>query len=305
VANHVTLASVAPPPCTNLGAAEHDAVECMIRHWGDQLQPVLPDQPDLILLPEVCDTYPSHTPDERRTYLAKRANRIRDFFCSVARKQNCYIGYASLRQADDGTWRNSLQLIDRRGTVTGTYDKNHLTIWEHESRIARGNTAPIFKCDFGTVACTICFDLNFDVLRDQYRKQRPDLILFSSMYHGGLMFNYWAYSCRAHMLSSVAGLPSQLLSPLGHPLASTTNYRNYVVAKVNLDSRIAHIDFNEEKFLAMKQKYGREVTVFDPGFLGSVLITSESNDRTPDDLLKEFAIEPLDDYLDRSFRLTR
>jgi hypothetical protein len=108
----------------------------------------------------------------------------------------------------------------------------------------------------------------------------------------------------AKLLSAVAGLPSQVVSPLGHQIASTTNYRNYLVATVNLDSRIAHIDFNEEKFSAMKRKYGRQVTVFDPGFLGSVLITSESNDRTANDLLREFAIELLDDYLDRSSRLT-
>jgi len=49
-----------------------------------------------------------------------------------------------------------------------------------------GKEAPVFECDFGRVACAICFDLNFDELRLKIAKARPDLILFCSMYHGGL-----------------------------------------------------------------------------------------------------------------------
>ena len=68
-----------------------------------------------------------------------------------------------------------------------------------------GKDAPVFECDFGRVAFAICFDLNFDELRLKYVKAKPDLIIFSSMYHGGLMQAYWAYSCRAYFVGAIAG----------------------------------------------------------------------------------------------------
>ena len=120
------------------------------------------------------------------------------------------------------------------------------------------------------------------------------------MYHGGLMQGYWAYSCRAHMVTAVAGVPSVILSPLGHILASTTNYFDHVTATVNLDCKVAHLDFNWEKLASLKARYGTGVSIFDPGYLGSVLVTSETDDKTSDDLIREFEIELLDDYWARS-----
>ena len=34
------------------------------------------------------------------------------------------------------------------------------------------------------------------------------------------MQGYWAYSCRAHLLTAINGNPSGVLSPLGEPLVS-------------------------------------------------------------------------------------
>ena len=50
----------------------------------------------------------------------------------------------------------------------------------------------------------------------------------------------------------------------------------------------------------MKEKYGPKVTITDPGYLGSVLIASEDERMTAADMVREFKIELLDDYLKRS-----
>src|SRR5690606_27636859 len=124
-------------------------------------------------------------------------------------------------------------------------------------------------------AFVICFDLNFEELRLKYQAAKPDLIVFPSMYHGGLMQEYWAYSCRAHFVSSVApaNLPSEIISPVGHTLAASTNYFDFTTATVNLDCRVVHLDGNWGKLRALKEKYGSQVTIFDPGRLGAVLLT--------------------------------
>lgn len=273
----------------------------MIDFWRGQIKQVLPDRPDLILLPEACDRFSDHTPQEQTAYYRARGNQIRDFLAQTAKENHCYIAYAAVRAMDDGSWRNSIQLLDRNGAVLGAYNKNHVVIEETtQGGILCGKAAPIFECDFGRVACAICFDLNFDELLAKYAAAKPDLVLFSSMYHGGLMQAYWAYACRAHFLTAIAGEQSVALSPQGELLAHTTNYFDFVSTTVNLDCRLAHLDYNWGKLSAMRQKYGPKVKVYDPGYLASVLISSEAEGLSVDDLIKEFDIELLDAYFTRA-----
>ena len=88
---------------------------------------------------------------------------------------------------------------------------------------------------------------------------KPDIIIFPSMYHGGLVQSNWAYSCRSFFVSScgINDLPSEIRNPLGEVISSSTNYFHYVVASVNLDCRLAHLDYNWAKLLALKEKYGK------------------------------------------------
>ncbi|MBN2309938.1 MAG: carbon-nitrogen hydrolase family protein [Candidatus Hydrogenedentes bacterium] len=278
-----------------------EAVDAMIAHWQTKLGQVLPDRPDLIVVPEACDRFPEHSMEDRLDYYRVRKDQVRTFFAGVAEKNGCYIAYSAARELEDGTWRNSTQIIDRSGNVSGIYNKNHVVIEETtQAGILCGKDAPVFQCDFGTVACAICFDLNFDELRLKYVQARPDLILFSSMYHGGLMQAYWAYSCRAHFVGAIAGDQSAIISPVGECIASTTNYFDFTTATVNLDCRVVHLDHHWDKLGAMRDKYGSKVRVSDPGHLGCVLISAEAEDLTVKGLLDEFEIATWDEYMARS-----
>ena len=94
--------------------------------------------------------------------------------------------------------------------------------------------------------------------------------------------------------------PSEIRNPHGKVIATTTNYRDYVTASVNLDCKLVHMDDNGKKLKALKQRYQTQVDIYDPGHFGSVLVTSESESINAENMLKEFKIEPLDDYLQRS-----
>ena len=83
-------------------------------------------------------------------------------------------------------------------------------------------------------------------------------------------------------------------------MASTTNYFDHVTATVNLDCCSVHLDDHWEKLEALKRAYGPDVSIFDPGYLGSVLVSSETPERTAQQMLAEFEMEPLDAYLDRA-----
>lgn len=307
MANYVKISCLSAPLC-RVGENDGDQtiVDSVIDYWRDKLQQVLPDRPDVIVLPEMCDQPDSVTFPASRiaSYYRHKQEQIRDYFAAVARQHRCYIAYSAVRAISDGSFRNSTQLIDRGGDVVGIYNKNHVMIEEKTDHdTLYGSEAPIFQTDFGRVACAICFDLNFDELRLKYVQAKPDLILFSSVYHGGLMQQYWAYSCRAHLASAVfTTTPSQILSPVGEIIGTSTNYYHYVTRTVNLDCAVIHIDHNGVHFKHIKQKYGSKVKIDDPGRLGSVLISSETDEFTVQDLIAEFGLELLDDYLARSLK---
>ena len=297
----IVVSSLGSFPLQLRPAGNQQAVEAMIAHWKRELEQVLPDRPDLIVLPEACDRYPAMNREERLAYYRFRGDKIRDFFRDAARRNRCYIAYSAAREMPDGTWRNSTQLIDRNGEIAGIYNKNYPTVGETaEWGILAGKEAPVFQTDFGRVGMAICFDLNFHELLERYAKQRPDLIIFSSMYHGGLMQGYWAYHCRSYFIGAIAGPENNILNPLGARVACSTNYLPRVTATINLDYQVVHLDENWEKLEAVKKKYGRGVTVFDPGFVGAVLLTSELDDVTSEEMVREFGIELWDDYYKRS-----
>jgi hypothetical protein len=274
----------------------------IIEYWHGELDKVLPGKPDLILLTEACDRPGGLTTEEQFNYYRVRKNQVLDYFASVAKANHCYIAFGMKREEEGGIWRNSCILLDREGKIAGIYNKNFPTIDEMEQGIKAGKETPVFQCDFGRVACAICFDLNFDELRDRYAALNPDILLFPSMYHGGLEQAKWAYSCRSFFVCSFGSLnaPSEIRNPLGEVIATSTNYFNYAVATINLDQKLVHLDHNWEKLVELKKKYGKEVTVTDPGLLGVVMITSEKEGVSADEMVKEFKIELVDDYFNRS-----
>jgi predicted amidohydrolase len=279
--NKVTIATIGASPNINKNQAPDKLVEQMIDFWRGQLAQVLRSKVDLIVLPEVCDAPGGLKGAEQEKYLKARQNQLLDYFASVAKDNNCYIAFGSIHETKEGL-RNSVILLDRKGKMAGTYNKNFPTIYE--------------------VALAICFDLNFDELRQQYAKAKPDLVIFSSVYHGGLMQAAWAYSCRSYFVSAISDnrTPSAILNPLGEVVATSTNYFNYTTATINLDYELVHLDFNWDKLTKLKAKYGDAVTIHDPGKVGSVMITSEDENVSAAQMVKEFDIELLDDYFNRS-----
>lgn len=306
MSRHVTVSSVTASALPLDRTVTFDqAVKREIEHWEERIDAVLSHSPDLIVLPEAADR-PSITTfgqDRQLEYFRERGTQVRDALSIIARENSCNIAY-SAQQLGEGWARNRTEFLDRSGATAGHYDKNHLVIEENEEvGLEYGIEAEPVDLDFGRVGTAICFDLNFDELREQYRGKGVELIVFSSEYHGGLMQNYWAYSLRAYLATAIRPpAPSAIISPLGETIAESTNYFADVTRRINLDYAIAHLDGNWSKLAAVQRKHRDAVRIHDPGRLGSVLITAESPDLTVDDVIAEFEIELLDDYLARCRR---
>lgn len=300
---YITVATIGNQvPVVDKTMGMQTVVEEVIRFWQMKLKQVLPDNPDLIVLPEYCDFPKGFSARDESEYLTVRKNQIQDFFASEAKKNHCYIAFGMKRQDEKGIWRNSCIIVGREGNIIGIYDKNFPTISDMDNGVSPSKYTPLIKCDFGTVGCVLCFDLNFDELRRVYVELKPDIIVFPSQYHGGLVQSYWAYTCRSFFVSSMAfrEIPSEIRNPLGEIIASSTNYFDFTAARINLDHCFIHLDNNRAKLVALKKKYGAKVIITDPGKLGLVMVTSENDKISAADMIKEFEIELADDYFNRS-----
>jgi hypothetical protein len=301
----VTISSVtAPPVIARSGQGVAEIVSQNIELWRGEIEKVLPDQPDIIILPELCDRpkVGSITEEELSEMFASGNDSFLKFILDIAKKNRTHILYPSYRIDERGEKWNSCYLVDRAGQILGIYDKNHLVEFEHSLRgINYSDEICILDLDFGRVGFAICFDLNFTELLDKYRHKGIELLLFPSEYHGGIMQNYWAYQLRAYFASSIRPpAPSTLISPIGEVVATSTNYFNHYSEQINLDYFLVHLDENWVRLEDMKRKYGAGVKVIDPGKLGSVLVTSETESLTARDLIDEFQFLLLDEYLERS-----
>ncbi len=304
MARNITVSCVGPERLRADPDTPIDSAKRLVRaHLQAALGQVFPEKPDLIVLPEASDRMDWFGIEKRKQYVRAVGEDNLEWMRSLARGGRCYIAYGTIREMPDSSWRNSLVVIDRQGNIAGTYDKNHVVIEETaEAGILCGTEAPLIRCDFGTVACAICFDLQFDRLRLHYKTLAPDLILFSSRYHGGLAQALWAFTCRSWFAGAVMGLPCSILSPLGETVSASTMNLFHATARINLDSALVHLDHNLERFAAAKQKYGPLFTIREPpdGYLDIALLSSESPDRTIGEIMREFEIEPLESYLARS-----
>jgi hypothetical protein len=102
--------------------------------------------------------------------------------------------------------------------------------------------------------------------------------------------NIFAHETGAYFVSCYAGRfnDAEVFDPLGYSMVKSTNYHYSIVTTLNLDYKICHLDGNREKFAAAKRKYGSEVTIHDNGYIGTIILRSESPDRTAEDIVKEF-----------------
>lgn len=303
MARHTTLAAVSGFPLRLDGSTPPERVtDIMIEHWRERLETVIHLRPDLVVLPEQCDRpwMASYPRDLLEQYYDDRQDRFLDFLASIAREYRTNIAYSGRRVASSGRY-NATQVMDRSGTIVGVYDKCYLTEGEHQrSGMTPGDGPRLIQLDFGTVAPAICFDLNFDELLTDVAELEPDVIAFSSNFHGGPLQGHWAYTARSYFVGSICPpSPSAILDPFGDPVASSTNYRHEALAVVNLDSALVHIDFNGRKFNAIRREYGPDVRIKDPGRIGVVEITAEREGLSVDEVIERFELVRLDDYFRR------
>lgn len=263
------------------------------------------DKPDLILLTEGC-MYNSPPGASRQEKDAKadplpEPGPITRFLTRKAAQYHTYIMACYWRKASKGPGRfNSAVLFDRQGKLVGYYDKTFPTIGEMEDGVLPGRGAVVFDTDFGRVGAMICFDFNFMEVLAEYKKQGAELICFLSNYRAGRLIPAAALRNQCFIASAVPGENSVIVDPLGRTLAESSAYGRIIFARINLDSRVVHIDYNAERVRRLKEKYGPQVKVETASPEAVYFLSSLHPEKSIQAMIEEFEVETLDAYLDRA-----
>jgi len=221
-------------------------------------------------------------------------NTYRDF----AVENKCHIA-GSVKLAEGDKIYNALAFIGSAGEFIGAYKKNHLTEGELAKGLSCGSDAEVFDTEVGRLGGVICFDLNYDSLKQQYRRLKPDVLCFSSMFHGGLMQQSWAYDCRTVFAAACKDISSDIIDPFGRNISSSSFHTRITWARVNLDRFFMHGDNNSQHFPEIRRKYGNKVLIDAVSHLGTAILYSEDESISAKQIADEFGLVALDNYLDQ------
>jgi len=307
IMREVRVSIVSRGPKATLGKRENQAILAAVKGL---IEKVSRDKPDIILLPEIFANHPEDMAGEVSSTAASAAKAaqtvagpLSEELSGLARKYRTYIGFGLLRRSGRRLF-NSLVLLDRSGKHVWTYDKTtpmptEMSGWGETP----GSRPRAFDCDFGRVAGAICFDINFLELAEIYLRQDAELILFSSAFPAGRLLDVWAIRYGFNVAGSTWYDYNRVIDCTGATVGQTSDILPCTTTVLNLNRRLVHMDFNLEKIERLLKKYAGDVVVQDLRPEATCVITSLKKGLEVTDLIREFRIERLPAYFDRSRRV--
>jgi beta-ureidopropionase len=222
-----------------------------------------------------------------------------------ARAHSSYV-ILGLRTKSGDTVYNSAILLDRRGQIVGRYNKIHPTEEEIKGRTIPGEdvgSPPVFQTDFGRIGIQICFDVNW---RDEWRRlkeQGAKIVFWPSAYPAARQLPALALINEYYVVSSTNSGLAHIYDITGETLAASGKYQTWAGAALPLDKRLFEVDYNAPKAQQIQQKYGSRVQI--TWYHDSDWFTLASADPalTIQDLIAEYNLTPLDEYLSRSTKV--
>jgi predicted amidohydrolase len=264
----------------------------------ERLERAALDRPDIVCLPETFTGLGLGT--ERWFATAEPVpGPTTEALGEVARRHRMHVVCPILERRGDRVY-NAAVFLGRDGQVLGAYHKVHPTISEIEAGVTPGTRYPVFELDCGRIGCAICFDLNFRDVADGLIANGAEMILFPSMYRGGLQLRVWAHDYGVFVLSATPGEGSALVDPLGRVLVESSRYQLLFSRVVNLDRAILHIDTNEKQWEAIKRKYGAGVEIDVATPEAAFALVSHLPNVSVHDVIREFGLELRPDYFARA-----
>ena len=215
----------------------------------------------------------------------------------LARKYKMYVACPIREQGADGRQYNTAVLLDRTGSIAGSYRKVFVFWGEGVHPSKEG--VPVFDTDFGRIAMLTCFDANFDELWQEAERKGAELVLWPSAYGGGMPLNGYAM---IHNYYVVAVGRGNMIDVFGKTIAGVEQPRaQQFIATLDLDITIVHRDFTGGKVDRLLREHKGEVEKLPMGDMeGWYVLRAVKPGVQVRPLCKKYEIETLREYRGRS-----
>ncbi len=290
----------------SMGGHGGPTIEANRRTMAGLIEQALPEKPDILALPESFTLT-----DLKEPNLEAMAEEVPgptlEMACAYARQNRIYILCPILARRPDGTHIEAF-LLDRDGRIAGSYQKIHpvvegsaYTKVEFGSR--PGSAAPVFETDFGRIGVQICFDVEYRDGWEALDRSGAEVFFWLSAYDGGRDLQAKAWQYHRYLASAVQGSHARILDIMGETLAITGLHDRIAAATIDLDIALFHMDFNKAQLQAIRSFYGPDVTARLYHEEGYFTLQSNRAGLSVAEIIHQFQLDPLKDYIERVGRL--
>jgi len=270
------------------------------------VEKALAEKPDIIAIPESFTL--ANLADPKIEDMAEDIpGPTLEQFSKVARSNQVYILCPILGRHADGLHIEAF-LLDRGGNIAGSYQKCHPVVegaayrkLEFGSR--PGSAAPIFEADFGRIGVQICFDIEYTDGWDELDRAGAEIIFWLSAYDGGRDLSAKAWLYHRYVASAVHTTYARILNIMGETLSITGGHDPIAACTIDLDVALFHMDFNKTQIQPIRDKYGPDVSMRMYHEEGYFTLQSNRAGLLVSEIIREFQLDPLKDYLQRNQRL--
>lgn len=256
------------------------------------------EKPDLIALTETFNT--RSVPKPYQEVAERLDGPTMQALRAKAREHGTYIVPCFLENRG-GQIYNTAVVIDRNGNVAGQYDKIHPTNSEIDNGVVPGQTEPVvIETDFGKIGCQICFDANWHRDWQSLVDAGAEMILFLSAYPAGRVLSSMATLYHVPIVAANTPTCCSIIDIDGLTLTRQGIYRQWVIATLDLDTPLFHLDYQFDKMEQIRVKYADDVNVRVYEEEAWWRIEPYTDAVSVPDIIKEFDLEILQEYLARS-----
>jgi beta-ureidopropionase len=270
------------------------------------IERALAERPDIIAIPESF-TLAGLVDPQSEEMAEDISGPTLEMAAGYARQNGVYLLCPILARHPDGTHIEAF-LLDRSGKIAGSYQKVHPVVegsdfcrLEYGSR--PGSAFPVFDTDFGRIGVQICFDVEYDNGWHALDQAGAEIFFWLSAYDGGRDLSHRAWQYHRYLASAVQGSFARILNPMGDVLSITGLHNPIAATTIDLDFGLFHTDFNKVQIPAIRAKYGTDLTLRVYHEEGCFTLQSNRADLTVSDVVREFELDPLKDYLERVRKL--
>jgi beta-ureidopropionase len=253
---------------------------------------------DLIALPELCRGQDERSEEDLQgpTVTAMAA---------LAKKHKTYI-VCPIDRRGKNLRLNTVVLLDRSGKVACVYDKVFPYWSEYDVRppVNVGDDVKVFRADFGLLGFATCFDVNFPEVWKRLSDKGAEVVVWPSAYSAGTSLQAHAINHHYYIVSATQTSDCLAYDITGEKLSYSKSEKvNVATVTLDLDRGIYHENFNLSKRDQLLKEHAEEVEQEKWMRLEQwFVLKAKRPGVSARKLAKQYGLEELRDYLDRSRR---